>query len=445
MSIRKQSRTSVLITLSVALSIGLLTALPSPPPARARTHAQRPRTHVQGPRTHVQRPPIPSPAAPTPHPPSRQVYPSPTLPHAHTTANVGEVPTNPLGPLGHPPDPTAEIPWSAGTGGVADIQAAFNHARATENAQLGTSIPMLTLPSQAEWDGKSDGEKALWLINRERVDRGIHPLHGVEANVTDVAQSYADYLLANDAFRHDADGRSPWERLHDNPAIGACHDFLSMSENLYAFMSGAPNIRLPIERSVYQALYTDSGCCWGHRHTVLWYPYDDNGGPEGQEGFLGVGRASGGPYRGWSYAEVIVMDVFDPCASWDYGAGAALGGVPNSLTFVYSIPDRRSLSASRRVTPENDGNQETLTWQTSTSGTWFTASPPEGTTPNSFWVTLSDVDTSAIATYTGTLTVTVVDPTGVEGSPHTIDLTLRVVDAAFTDLYLPLTVRNCAP
>jgi len=97
------------------------------------------------------------------------------------------------------------------------------------------------------------------------------------------------------------------------------------------------------------------------------------------------------------------------------------------------------------VTPENDGNQETLTWQTSTSGTWFTASPPEGTTPNSFWVTLSDVDTSAIATYTGTLTVTVVDPTGVEGSPHTIDLTLRVVDAAFTDLYLPLTVRNCAP
>ncbi len=402
---------SVLIALSIALSVGLLAALPSMDLAGAEAAGL--------------------PAS------------TPACPHAPTPANAGQTPSEPLGPLGYPPDPTADIPWSAGASGVADIQAAFNHARATENAQLGTSIPMLTLPSQAEWDAKSDGDKALWLINRERIDRGIHPLHGIEANVNEVAQSYADYLLANDAWGHYADGRDPWQRLNDNPAIGACHDFLSVSENLYAFMSSAPNILLPIERSVYQALYRDRGCCWGHRHTVLWYPYDD-GGPAGKEGFLGVGRASGGPYLGWNYAEVIVMDVFDPCASWDYGTGAALGGVPDAFTFAYSIPDRRSLSASRRVTPQNAGNQETFTWQVSTSGTWFTASPSQGTTPDSFWITLSDFSTSAVMTYTGALTVTVVAPAGVEGSPYTIDLALRVVAVPFIDVYLPLTVRNCA-
>ncbi len=64
---------------------------------------------------------------------------------------------------------------------------------------------------------------------------------------------------------------------------------------------------------------------WGHRHAILWYPYNNNSGPTGAEGFLGIGRASGGPYQGpftseWNFAEIIVMNVFDPCATWDYGA-----------------------------------------------------------------------------------------------------------------------------
>jgi uncharacterized protein YkwD len=148
-----------------------------------------------------------------------------------------------VGPLAYPPDPTSDLPWSAGTSGVADIQIAFNNARAAENTQLGTSIPMLTLPSQAEWDAKSNGEKALWLINRERIDRGVYPLHGLETNVTSVAQDYAEYLIDHNAFSHDADGRDPWERLNDNPAIGACHDFLTVAENLTAFGPVAPASR----------------------------------------------------------------------------------------------------------------------------------------------------------------------------------------------------------
>jgi len=163
----------------------------------------------------------------------------------------------------------------------------------------------------------SDGQKALWLINRERIDRSVMPLHGIETNVTVVAQYYAQYLIDHNAFSHDADGRTPWQRLYANSAIGACHDSLSVAENLAGFMTSGSSIALPVERSVYMWMYEDASSSWGHRHAILWYPYNDNSGPTGQEGFLGIGRANG-PYQGWNYGEVIVMNVFDPCSSWVY-------------------------------------------------------------------------------------------------------------------------------
>jgi uncharacterized protein YkwD len=90
---------------------------------------------------------------------------------------------------------------------------------------------MMSLPSQSVWDTLSDGEKALWLINRERIDRGLAPFHGIEANVTGVAQAYAQYLMDNDLFSHNADGKTPWQRLMENPVINACHDSF-FAENL---------------------------------------------------------------------------------------------------------------------------------------------------------------------------------------------------------------------
>ena len=227
-------------------------------------------------------------------------------------------------PSAYPPDPTADIDWSAGTAGVADIEVAFNDARTQENAQLGLSLPMLTLPSQGAWDALGDSGRAFWLINAERRDRAVLPMHGVESNVTSVAQYYAQYLLDNDLWGHYEDGRSPWERLDANPAIHACHDTLNVAENIAVFVTSGSSIPLPVERSVYMWMYADSGSSWGHRHTILWYPYNDNSGPSGQEGFLGIGRASGGPYQGpfsqpWNFAELIVMNIFDPCATWNYG------------------------------------------------------------------------------------------------------------------------------
>jgi len=223
-----------------------------------------------------------------------------------------------------PTDPQADIPWSCDTSSVADIECAFNAARSAENNQLGTSLPMLSLPNQSDWDDMSDGEKAIWLINRERIDRGIIPLHGLETNVTDVAQSFAQYLIDNNAFDHNADGRSPWERLEDNPSIGVCHDFLNVAENIAVFWTNGSFIPLPTERSVYLWMYVDAGFAWGHRQAILWYPYNDNSGPMGKEGFLGIGRASG-PHNGWNFAELIVMDVFDPCSTWKYPSTNRIG------------------------------------------------------------------------------------------------------------------------
>ena len=250
--------------------------------------------------------------------------------YAQEAEEATDTSLTPRSPSSYPADPTGDINWSGGTSGVADIQNAFNNGRSVENSQLGTSVSMLTLPAQSEWDGMSDNEKALWLINRERIDRGVMPLHDVEGNVTGVATYYANYLLDNDAWGHYEDGNSPWQRLNNNPTINGCHDSLNVAENLAVFVTSGNSIALPIERSIYMWMYDDAGNSWGHRHAILWYPYNDNSGASGMEGFLGIGRANGGPYQGpfssqWNFAEMIVMNVFDPCASWQY---------PSSVTSI---------------------------------------------------------------------------------------------------------------
>lgn len=225
----------------------------------------------------------------------------------------------PLAPKGkitlraYPSDPTGDLEWPYSSESlVTDVQTRFNAARANENVQLGTSIPALIFPNQTVWDSMTNAEKALWIINKEREDRGVHRIRGLETNVTGIAQYYAQYLLDNDAFSHDADGRTPWERLNDNPAIGACHDFLSVAENLAVLWGGWT---LPIERAIYMWMYDDSGSSWGHRHAILWYPYNDNSGTVGNEGYLGIGMANG-THQGLANSDIIVMNVFDPCSSW---------------------------------------------------------------------------------------------------------------------------------
>ncbi len=221
------------------------------------------------------------------------------------------------------PDLTTNVKWTVGTSTLTEVQTAFNNARNNENSQLSTSIPTLTFPSLNEWNAKTDGEKALWLLNKERTDRGLLPLHGLEGNITNIAQYYAQYLIDHDTFDHVADGYTPFQRMDNDPVIGVCHDFSPIGENIFYFVTTETSIPFSIERSFYGWMYNDSSSAWGHRKCILYYPYNDNSGVSGDEGFLGIGKAHGNNYQGsfshpYNYAEIVVINVFDPCTNWSY-------------------------------------------------------------------------------------------------------------------------------
>lgn len=213
----------------------------------------------------------------------------------------------------HPPDPASDIDWNYSLqDSLHEIEEQFNRARIIEGNQSGSTLPQLKLPPRNIWNLMSDDKKALWLINRERKARGLIQLSGIEKNVNEIAQYYAEYLMKTDSFDHIADGRSPLERLDSKLEIASCRDFLRVSENIAVFWSGST---FPLEQAVYMWLYADSGSNWGHRHTILWSLFNDNSGSVGSEGFLGIGRATG-QHRGWPEAEIVVMNVFDPCQNW---------------------------------------------------------------------------------------------------------------------------------
>jgi hypothetical protein len=98
--------------------------------------------------------------------------------------------------------------------------------------------------------------------------------------------------------------------------------------------------------------------------------------------------------------------------------------------------------AQATLTPANEGTADPLTWEITSIGSWFTVTPCDGSTPDSFAIepSTSASVTDTVGTYTGQVTVTVTDPGDAEGSPHQIEVTLRVVDTQFEMTYLPMVV-----
>ncbi|MFN2285380.1 MAG: CAP domain-containing protein [Anaerolineae bacterium] len=119
-----------------------------------------------------------------------------------------------------------------------------------------------------------------------------------------------------------------------------------------------------------------------------------------------------------------------------------LGGLPEAITFTYSIPSEQLLPPSWTLTPRNVGSDHLLQWSVTSDAPWIQIVPLSGITPESFTVTPIDFETLSVFLYTGTLTVTVDDPAGVAGSPHQVRLALEVVDEEFSHVYLPLVCRN---
>lgn len=215
-----------------------------------------------------------------------------------------------------------DIPWSEAFHSLDDVERAYNNGRSQENSQLSVFVKPIDFPPQATWDKMDSGQKVLWIVNQERTARGAPPLQGLEKNVTEVAQAYAEWLLANNAWGHEADGKDPYVRIHSKPDIAACHDVLAVSENLaFAGTTRSDGVPFPVEYLVYKWIYDDASSNWGHRKMILWPSYKDNSGETGKEGFVGVGHARGSyvdPEEGDTYpnTDMLVMNVFDPCATW---------------------------------------------------------------------------------------------------------------------------------
>lgn len=267
-----------------------------------------------------------------------------------------------------PPNLLSDIPWTdsggsgynANFGGVADIVAAFNHARREEESQLGltaNTLNDLVLPSQSAWDSMSDDDKALYLLNDERIARagmlagviGL-PFAGIEQNIDSISAYYAQYLHDNDATGHNADGSGgPFARIDNDAEIGSlknCHEFLPRAENLAYFATTGTTIPLPIERSIYNWVYADASSSWGHRETVLLQDlalnaqpgFKNNNGSNSHAGYLGFHHITSANYQPFpSFASntgsVVVMNYFDPVSDanaalrgCNYLAGSPVGG-----------------------------------------------------------------------------------------------------------------------
>ena len=221
-----------------------------------------------------------------------------------------------------PPNLNVDVDWNAGTGGVADVQTAYNYGRRQEEIQLDLPVGTLgnlVMPGQVAWDALSINDKALILLNAERTAHagmlpgviGL-PFQNWQPDIRQVAQNYADLLVAMNVMGHNYDG-TPWDRIAANPALAPCREFLGYAENLAGFWTGAPANPLPVERSIYNWIYDDAGSSWLHREAVLiqdktltgstFSAFNNNVGSPASEGFFGIGLAQDPGYDpyGWGW------------------------------------------------------------------------------------------------------------------------------------------------
>ncbi|RUM63075.1 MAG: hypothetical protein DSZ05_09200 [Sulfurospirillum sp.] len=207
-----------------------------------------------------------------------------------------------------------------------DIEKAFNRARANDPT---VTKPMI-LPPQNIWDNYTESEKVLYLVNKERCDRGLRPFEGIDPKIKSEAQNYATYLKNHpDQYAHnphEADGRTPWQRMAQDAGVivNQNADFFQYGENIASLSIGStgnafPRIYESEARAVYGWMYQDKGESYGHRNFLMAKGLQENSGLKHMEGLIGIGKTTrqyqdGGYY--WTQ-DILVMDSFDPRSSWN--------------------------------------------------------------------------------------------------------------------------------
>ncbi|NND31490.1 MAG: CAP domain-containing protein [Saprospiraceae bacterium] len=228
--------------------------------------------------------------------------------------------------------------WYADT--PVEIEAQFNAARRHEESDKGLTsgiLGYLNLPGNfLTLDFK---EQALILVNAERAARdnvyyqgygtalGL-PYEGVELDLADVAQGHADDMQANNFFGHTSStGASSYSRI--SSAFDGCIDNYSTSENIAWNSYTAPGGFISgIALAVYNFIYDDACCGWGHRKLCLKQTGTNNYAGTTRFGMIGFGRSTG------ANGDFFVMDFFDPkpvAAGCDYSLTNFEGSCPTHL------------------------------------------------------------------------------------------------------------------
>lgn len=256
-------------------------------------------------------------------------------------------------------------------------------------------------------------QQVIDLVNQERTSRGLNALAYSEG-LTRAARYQAADMSQDNYFSHDTKDRvggqlvlkcGPWERI-------AKYYSGASGENAAAGYSSPEDVMQGWMNSTK------------HRENLL--------NPNHRA--IGVGFYQGsGDYRYyWVQDFGTQVDTFST---------PALGNLPGNLTFIYSIPEGRLYPSTFEIPLTNVGNQEQLSWQLEQVGSFFSATPGNGTTPTSIQITPDNFSENKTATYTGTITIDVTDPAPVEGAPHTSKVSLQVVNSPMNHLFLPGIIK----
>jgi uncharacterized protein YkwD len=119
-----------------------------------------------------------------------------------------------------------------------------------------------------------------------------------------------------------------------------------------------------------------------------------------------------------------------------------LTGLPENLTFYYSLEDREVYPPVFRLQPINGNGGAGFSWELQQDEEWWDISPATGEVPAIIVVTPGNLSDIENAPEISSLTVEVVDcPYEVLDSPQTIELRLVVVDGPARQLFIPAINR----
>lgn len=198
---------------------------------------------------------------------------------------------------------------------VEEIENQFNAGRRHEEINRNLTPGILgDLHLHPDFLSFNFAEQALILLNAERTARDgvnygsttytVTPLEGAENTLCSVAQGHADDMQENNFFSHTGtDGKNSFMRITD--AFPDCTE--STSENLAWNSIGGSGFIAAIPLAIYNFIYDDACCGWGHRTTCLKMSLTTNNYQgTSRFGMVGFGRATG------ANGDFFVMDFFDP-------------------------------------------------------------------------------------------------------------------------------------